>query len=62
MTVHKLRHTFISTLYNETNVDIVQLQELAGHSNIVTTKRYIHTKKEKLFEAVNNNPLNDLDL
>ena len=26
--------------------------ELAGHTNFVTTKKYLHLKNESLFEAV----------
>jgi integrase len=41
MTVHALRHTFISHLVMN-GVDLVSVKELAGHSDIKTTMRYAH--------------------
>ena len=38
---HLLRHTFASKLYEKCR-DIVLVQECIGHSNIETTKRYVH--------------------
>ncbi|OLS19695.1 MAG: Tyrosine recombinase XerD [Candidatus Heimdallarchaeota archaeon LC_2] len=41
-TAHDFRRAFITNVYNETK-DIVLAQELAGHSSIETTRKYIIT-------------------
>jgi integrase/recombinase XerD len=55
---HKLRST-CATLLSQNNVPIEQIQELLGHSNISTTRRYVGVDKKQLMNAVNSNPLND---
>lgn len=52
LTFHCLRHTFITNLINA-NVNINYVKELAGHSKIETTLRYIHIQTENLRNAVN---------
>lgn len=42
VTCHILRHTFATKAYNNSH-DIAEVQELLGHANIETTKRYVHT-------------------
>lgn len=59
-TPHKLRHTAATLMYKHGNVDIRSLQKILGHENIATTQIYTHVDDEKLREAVNANPLNDL--
>lgn len=54
---HKLRHTAGSEMYAETK-DIAAVQEVLGHSNIQTTRRYIHIPTSRLQSAINDNPLN----
>jgi len=49
---HKLRHTF-ATMLHEKGVDVVEIQNLLGHSNINTTMIYTHTSNGKLEDAVN---------
>jgi len=51
VTWHKLRHTFASRLVNR-GVDIVTVQQLLGHSTIVTTMRYTHTNLDSKRTAV----------
>lgn len=55
--VHKLRHTAATLMYNGGS-DIVQIQEILGHTNMNTTRIYTHTNEQKLRNAVDNNPLN----
>lgn len=49
--LHQLRHSFCSNLIKK-NVPIRVVMELAGHTNISTTQKYLHVKNESLFEAV----------
>lgn len=51
ITWHKLRHTFASRLVNR-GVDIVTVQQLLGHSTVVTTMRYTHTNLDSKRNAV----------
>ncbi len=48
---HKLRHTFATSLYAE-EVDLRDIQELLGHSDISSTSIYTHTNVEKVRAAV----------
>jgi len=49
---HCLRHTFITNLI-KSGVNINYVKELAGHSDIHTTMRYIHISTDDLRDAVN---------
>ena len=55
--VHKLRHTAATLMYQYGNVDIRALQELLGHESISTTEIYTHVNNEIVRNAVENNPL-----
>lgn len=55
--VHKLRHTAATLMYQYGNVDIRALQELLGHESISTTEIYTHVNDERIRDAVENNPL-----
>ena len=57
--VHKLRHTAATLMY-QNGVDIRALQELLGHESIATTEIYTHVNNEQVRDAVENNPLADL--
>ena len=58
--VHKLRHTAATLMYQYGNVDIRALQELLGHESISTTEIYTHVNDERVRDAVENNPLANL--
>ena len=58
--VHKLRHTAATLMYQYGNVDIRALQELLGHESISTTQIYNHVNKEQVRHAVEDNPLANL--
>ncbi len=58
--VHKLRHTAATLMYQYGQVDIRALQELLGHESISTTEIYTHVNNEQVRDAVENNPLADL--
>ncbi len=55
--VHKLRHTAATLMYQYGKVDIRALQELLGHESISTTEIYTHVSNEQVKKAVENNPL-----
>lgn len=55
--VHKLRHTAATLMYQYGNVDIRALQELLGHESISTTEIYTHVSNEQARNAVEDNPL-----
>jgi site-specific recombinase XerD len=57
--VHKLRHTAATLMYQYGNVDIRALQELLGHESISTTEIYTHVNSEQVRNAVESNPLSD---
>lgn len=59
--VHKLRHTAATLMYQYGNVDIRALQELLGHESISTTEIYTHVNNDQVRNAVESNPLADFN-
>lgn len=57
--VHKLRHTAATLMYQYGQVDIRALQELLGHESISTTEIYTHVNNEQVRNAVESNPLSE---
>lgn len=55
--VHKLRHTAATLMYQQGGVDVRVLKDLLGHSNLGTTQIYTHLSNEQLKGAVDSNPL-----
>ncbi len=55
--VHKLRHTAATLMYQYGDVDIRALQELLGHESISTTEIYTHVSNKQVQDAVSKNPL-----
>ena len=55
--VHKLRHTAATLIYQYGNVDVRALQELLGHESISTTQIYTHVNNDQVRDAVERNPL-----
>lgn len=58
--VHKLRHTAATLMYQYGETDIRALQELLGHKSISTTEIYTHVDNSQVRNAVENNPLAQL--
>ncbi|MCL2633692.1 MAG: tyrosine-type recombinase/integrase [Oscillospiraceae bacterium] len=58
--VHKLRHTAATLMYRN-GVDIRVLKDVLGHENLGTTQIYTHVANEQMRNAVNNNPLADVN-
>ena len=57
LSVHKLRHTAATLMYQYGNVDIRALQELLGHQSISTTEIYTHVSNDQVRNAIESNPL-----
>jgi site-specific recombinase XerD len=54
--VHKLRHTAATLMY-QNGVDVRTLKEVLGHENLDTTMIYTHIVDENLRDAAARNPL-----
>jgi site-specific recombinase XerD len=61
LSVHKLRHTAATLMYNEGEVDVLTLKDILGHEQLTTTQIYTHLTNKKLEEAADKNPLADID-
>ncbi len=48
---HVLRHSFATHLI-ENGANIISIQKMMGHENIVTTEKYLHVKKKHLIDSV----------
>jgi integrase/recombinase XerD len=53
ISTHTFRRTFITKLYEEGAIDIYAIQQMIGHSSIMTTQRYLGVSKQKLGSAMN---------
>ena len=62
LSVHKLRHTAATLMYQSGKVDIRVLKDILGHEQLNTTQIYTHVVNRNLEEAVDNNPLSDVIL
>ena len=58
--VHKLRHTAATLMYQHGNVDIRILKDILGHSNLGTTEIYTHLSNKQMEKAAQANPLSKL--
>ena len=55
--VHKLRHTAATLMYQSGNVDIRVLKDILGHEQLNTTQIYTHVSDENMMNAMQENPL-----
>ncbi len=60
LSVHKLRHTAATLMYQHGEVDVRVLKDILGHENLGTTEIYTHLAAEQLQKAANANPLSGL--
>lgn len=55
--VHKLRHTAATLMYQHGNVDIRVLKDVLGHEQLSTTEIYTHLDSSQIERAAKSNPL-----
>ncbi len=55
--VHKLRHTAATLMYQSGNVDIRVLKDILGHEQLNTTQIYTHVSDINMMNAMGENPL-----
>ena len=58
--VHKLRHTAATMMYQHGHVDMLALKEILGHAHVSTTEIYTHLGDSKLKEAAQASPFADV--
>ncbi|MBQ8409247.1 MAG: tyrosine-type recombinase/integrase [Clostridia bacterium] len=58
--VHKLRHTAATLMYQSGNVDIRVLKDILGHEQLNTTQIYTHVSDKNMMNAMAQNPLADI--
>ncbi len=55
--VHKLRHTAATLMYQTGKVDVRVLKDILGHEQLNTTQIYTHVSDKGMEEAMRHNPL-----
>ena len=60
LSVHKLRHTAATLMYQQGGVDVRVLKEILGHEQLNTTQIYTHVSNAGMEEAMAQNPLSRL--
>ena len=55
--VHKLRHTAATLMYQSGNVDVRVLKDILGHEQLNTTQIYTHVTSSDMERAMMQNPL-----
>lgn len=58
--VHKLRHTAATLMYQSGNVDVRTLKDILGHEQLNTTQIYTHVSNKSMEEAMAQNPLSSV--
>ena len=57
LSVHKLRHTAATLMYQQGGVDVRILKDILGHEQLNTTQIYTHVSNADMEEAMAHNPL-----
>jgi site-specific recombinase XerD len=57
--VHKLRHTAATLMYQSGKVDVRVLKEILGHEQLNTTQIYTHVSSSDMEKAMTQNPLSN---
>ncbi len=58
--VHKLRHTAATLMYQSGEVDVRVLKDILGHEQLNTTQIYTHVSNAAMSEAMEKNPLSSI--
>ena len=62
LSVHKLRHTAATLMYQSGQVDVRVLKDILGHEQLNTTQIYTHVSSESMEDAMTKNPLSTLSI
>ncbi len=62
LSVHKLRHTAATLMYQSGKVDVRVLKDILGHAQLNTTQIYTHLSDRNMERAMASNPLASLTL
>ena len=62
LSVHKLRHTAATLMYQSGNVDIRVLKDILGHEQLNTTQIYTHVANADMEAAMQKNPLAHIEI
>lgn len=57
LSVHKLRHTAATLMYQTGEVDVRMLKDILGHEQLNTTQIYTHVSNDDMERAMQQNPL-----
>ncbi len=57
LSVHKLRHTAATLMYQSGEVDVRVLKDILGHEQLNTTQIYTHVSSSSMENAMSKNPL-----
>ena len=57
LSVHKLRHTAATLMYQSGKVDVRVLKDILGHEQLNTTQIYTHVSDAQMQNAMELNPL-----
>lgn len=60
LSVHKLRHTAATLMYQTGEVDIRVLKDILGHEQLNTTQIYTHVSNSEMEKAMKKNPLSSM--
>ena len=60
LSVHKLRHTAATLMYQSGEVDVRILKDILGHEQLNTTQIYTHVSSESMEKAMAHNPLSSV--
>lgn len=52
LTFHDLRHEATSRLFENTDLDLLEIAEITGHKNLQMLKRYTHLRSERLADRL----------
>ena len=62
LSVHKLRHTAATLMFQSGKVDIRVLKDILGHEQLNTTQIYTHVVDKNMQEAMMQNPLSNISI